>query len=72
MEAVVNRIGTMDRFQVDNKKSIPVRENGNAPEAGITRPYKTMADQSNLNKGAVKQEVGECIWKAKLELNHSL
>lgn len=59
VERVVNTIGTMDRFQVDNKRIIPVRENGNALETGITRHYKTMADQSNLSKGAVKQGVGE-------------
>lgn len=45
MQAVVSRIGTMDRFQVDDESSVPVRENGSVPETGITRHPKTMADQ---------------------------
>lgn len=42
VQAVVNRIGTMDRFL---SSSVPGRKNGSVPETGITRCPKTMADR---------------------------
>ena len=59
MQAVVSRIGTMDRFQVDDESSVPVRESSSVPETGITRHPKTMADQPKQSIGPVTQEVGD-------------
>lgn len=43
-------------FKYRIKSSVPEKENGHVPETGPARHSKTMADQANQSKGAVKQK----------------